>query len=135
MDLSEQARILRSRWLIIAVVVAVGLVALAVFGRGPAAKYKATAVLVFQETGNPPRDAYIQDLTAAAALARKPLVSIAAAAHLNATNTPADLATKIVARAHRELSKDDVDYIEATAGELYRKLAKKAVNDWTKIED
>jgi hypothetical protein len=38
-------------------------------------------------------------------------------------------------RGHRELSKDDVDYIEATAGELYRKLAKKAVNDWTKIED
>jgi hypothetical protein len=40
-----------------------------------------------------------------------------------------------LARAHRELSKDDVDYIEATAGELYLKLANKAVKDWTKVED
>jgi len=100
MDLSEQARILRSRWLIIAVVVAVGLVALAVFGRGPAAKYKATAVLVFQETGNPPRDAFVQDLTAAAALARTPFVATRTAARLNAVNTPADLASRITATAN-----------------------------------
>src|SRR5947209_5178229 len=80
MDLTEQARILRSRWPIIAAVVVVGLLALAIFGRGPAPKYKATAVLVFQETGNPPRDAFVQDLTAAADLLKAVEGKLAASA-------------------------------------------------------
>jgi len=56
-------------------------------------------------------------------------------ANTSFADVQSEVSTKPLARAHRELSKDDVDYIEATAGELYRKLAKKAVNDWTKIED
>ncbi len=102
MDLSEQARVLRSRWLLIATVVAVGLAALAIFGRGPKPTYTATAVYVFEETGNPPRDAYIQDLTATAALAKTEMVATRVVARLNALNAPRDLATRIVARAHPE---------------------------------
>ncbi|MBV9041508.1 MAG: hypothetical protein JOZ68_10905, partial [Acidimicrobiia bacterium] len=90
MDVSEQARVLRRRWPIIAAVIAIGLVALAVFGRGPKTEYKATAVLVFDETGNPSRDQFIQDLTSAAALARTPLVATKAVARLNAVNAPED---------------------------------------------
>jgi hypothetical protein len=56
-------------------------------------------------------------------------------ANTSFADVQSEVSTKPLARAHRELSKDDVDYIESTAGELYRKLAKKAVNDWTKIED
>src|SRR5207237_6594793 len=100
MDLSDQARALRHRWLVVAAVVAVGLAALALFGRGPRPTYQATAVLVFDETGSPPRDAFVRDLTAAAALARTPTVAAAAAARLNALNTPADLAHRITARAN-----------------------------------
>jgi signal peptidase I len=100
MDVSEQARVLRSRWVIVAAVVAVGLAALAVFGRGPKPKYQATAVLVFDESGNPPRDAFVQDLTAAAALARTPMVATKAVAQLNAVNSPEDLASLITARAN-----------------------------------
>src|SRR5436305_1032000 len=99
MDFREQARVLRSRWLLIAAIVAVGLAALALFGRGPKPKYTATSTLAFQESGNPPRDAYIQDLTAAAALARTSLVATNVAAKLNATNTPRDLADRIVVHA------------------------------------
>jgi hypothetical protein len=43
-----------------------------------------------------------------------------------------EVSTKPLARGDRELSKEDVDYIEATAGEVYRQLVKKAVADWTK---
>src|SRR5579864_685660 len=100
MDVREQARVLRSRWVLIAAVVVVGLVALAVFGRGPQTNYRATAVLVFTETGSPPRDAFIQDLTAAAALARTPMVTSRTAARLNALNSPEELAQKITARAN-----------------------------------
>ena len=100
MDVSDQARALRNRWLIVAAVVVVGLAALAVFGRGPRPTYRATAVLVFDETGNPSRDAFVQDLTAAAALARTPMVATKATARLNALNTPADLAHKITSRAN-----------------------------------
>jgi len=35
MDLSDQARALRHRWLVVAAVIAIGLAALALFGRGP----------------------------------------------------------------------------------------------------
>ena len=100
MDVSDQARALRNRWLIVAAVVAVGLAALAIFGRGPGPKYRATAVLVFDETGNPSRDAFVQDLTSVAALARTPMVATKAAARLNALNTPDDLARKITTRAN-----------------------------------
>ncbi len=56
-------------------------------------------------------------------------------ANTSFADVQSEVSTRPLARAHRELSTDDVDYIEATAGELYRKLAKKAVNDWTKIDD
>jgi len=119
MDVSEQARVLRSRWVLIAAVVVVGLVALAVFGRGPQAKYRATAVLVFTETGSPPRDAFVQDLTAAAALARTPLVTSRAAARLNALNTPAELAGKITARANLAANS-----VELTTADAYTSATK-----------
>jgi signal peptidase I len=100
MDLNDQARALRHRWLVVAAVIAIGLAALALFGRGPRPTYRGTAVLVFDETGSPPRDAFVQDLTAAAALARTPAVAAKVAAHLNAVNSPEDLARKITARAN-----------------------------------
>jgi hypothetical protein len=56
-------------------------------------------------------------------------------ANTSFADVESEVSTKPLARAHRELSRDDVDYIEATVGELYRTLAKKALNDWTKIED
>jgi hypothetical protein len=46
-----------------------------------------------------------------------------------------EVSTKPLERAQGELSGEDVDYIEARVGELYRKLAKKAENDWTKAAD
>ncbi|MBV9285482.1 MAG: CpsD/CapB family tyrosine-protein kinase, partial [Acidimicrobiia bacterium] len=100
MDVSEQARVLRSRWHIIAAVVVVGLAALAVLGRGPAPKYRGSATLVFDESGNPPRDQFVQDLTAAAALTRTPLVTTRAVGRLNAVNSEQDLASKITAQAN-----------------------------------
>jgi Mrp family chromosome partitioning ATPase len=100
MDVNEQARVLRRQWRIITAVVVVGLVALAVFGRGPAARYRATATLVFDETGNPTRDQFVQDLTAAAALTRTPIVTSRTVDRLNALNSPSDLAGKITAHAN-----------------------------------
>jgi signal peptidase I len=123
MDLTEQARILRSRWLIIAAVVVVGLLALAIFGRGPAPKYKATTVLVFQETGNPPRDAFVQDLTAAAALARTPFVATRTAASLNAVNTPADLAGRITASANPSANNVEITTLPNASASKVRLLA------------
>ena len=119
MDVSDQARVLRSRWVLIAAVVVIGLVVLAVFGRGPATKYRATAVLVYTETGSPPRDAFIQDLTAAAALARTPMVTSRTAARLNALNTPAELAQKITARANPA-----ANTVELTTAGTYTSAAK-----------
>jgi hypothetical protein len=53
---------------------------------------------------------------------------------IRANTSFADLATEVstkpLDRAQGELSADDVDFIEARAGELYRTLAKKAANDW-----
>ena len=46
-----------------------------------------------------------------------------------------EVSTKPLDRAQGELGAEDVDAIEARAGELYRKLAKKAENDWTKPAD
>src|SRR3954447_18648915 len=123
MDLTEQARILRTRWPIIAAVVVVGLLALAIFGRGPAPKYKATAVLVFQETGNPPRDAFVQDLTAAAALARTPFVATRTAARLNAVNTPADLAGRITASANPSANNVEITTVPNASAPKVRLLA------------
>jgi signal peptidase I len=118
MDVSEQARVLRSRWVLIAAVVVVGLVALAVFGRVHT-KYKATASLVYTETGSPPRDTFIQDLTAAAALARAPMVTSRTAARLNALNTPQELAQKITTRANPA-----ADTVELTTADTYTSAAK-----------
>ncbi len=53
---------------------------------------------------------------------------------IRANTSFADVATEVstrpLDRAQSELSPEDLDYIEARAGELYRQLAKKAVNDW-----
>jgi signal peptidase I len=123
MDVSDQARALRNRWLLVAAVVVVGLAALAVFGRGPRPTYRATAVLVFDETGNPPRDAFIQDLTAAAALARTPTVATKAAARLNAINSPEDLARKITSTANVTANTVEITTIPYTSAAKARQLA------------
>ncbi|MBV8304094.1 MAG: signal peptidase I [Acidimicrobiia bacterium] len=114
MDVSEQARVLRRRWVLIAAVVVVGLIALSVFGRGPKPAWRATTALVFTESGSPPRDAFIQDLTSAAALARTPIVTSRVAARLNATNDPEDLARLITARAN-----PDANTVELTTTSAY----------------
>jgi signal peptidase I len=123
MDVSEQARVLRSRWLLIAAVIAIGLVALAVVGRGPKAEYRGSSVLVFDETGNPSRDQFVQDLTAAAALARTPLVADKAAARLNAVNAPEDLARKITVRANPTQNTVEITTIPYTSASKARALA------------
>jgi Sulfotransferase family len=46
-----------------------------------------------------------------------------------------EISPKPLERAQGELSDEDVDYIEARAGETYRSLAKKAHNDWTNPTD
>jgi hypothetical protein len=46
-----------------------------------------------------------------------------------------EVSTAPLERARTELSADDVDYIQARAGELYRTMAKKSENDWTKPVD
>jgi signal peptidase I len=123
MDVREQARVLRNRWPLIAVVVVVGLLALAFLGRGPKAEYRATAVLVFDETGNPSRDVFIQDLTAAAALARTPAVATKAAARLNAVNSPEDLAHKITARANPSANAVEITTVPYPSATKARALA------------
>src|SRR5207302_4543038 len=123
MDVSEQARVLRNRWPLIAAVVVVGLAVLVVFGRGPKPEYRATAVLVFDETGSPPRDAFVQDLTAAAALARTPTVAAKAAGRLNAVNSPEDLARKITARANPGANTVEITTIPYGSAAKARQLA------------
>jgi signal peptidase I len=123
MDVREQARVLRSRWLVIAAVVAVGLAALAIFGRGAKPEYRATAVLVFDESGNPSRDAFIQDLTAAAALARTPTVATKAAASLNAVNSPEELAQKITVKAVPATNTVEITTVPYTSAAKARALA------------
>jgi signal peptidase I len=123
MDVSEQARVLRSRWPVIAAVVVVGLAALAVFGRGPKTEYRATAVLVFDETGSPPRDVFIQDLTAAAALTRTPTVATRAVARLNALNSPEELARKITARANPGANTVEITTVPEPSAAKARQLA------------
>jgi Sulfotransferase family len=58
---------------------------------------------------------------------------------IRANTSFADVRTEVstapLERARGELSADDVDYIEARAGELYRTMAKKSENDWTKPAD
>jgi hypothetical protein len=58
---------------------------------------------------------------------------------IKANTSFADVATEVstrpLTRIQGELSRDDVDYIEARAGELYRQMSKKAMNDWTKAND
>src|SRR5581483_7069655 len=114
---------LRSRWLLIAAIVAIGLVALAIFGRGPKTQYKATAVLVFDETGNPSRDQFIQDLTSAAALARTPLVATKTVARLNAVNSPEDLARKITVRANPAQNTVEITTVPYSSASKARALA------------
>ncbi|MBV8235720.1 MAG: signal peptidase I, partial [Acidimicrobiia bacterium] len=63
---------------------------------------------------SPPRDAFIQDLTSAAALARTPIVTSRVAARLNATNDPEDLARLITARAN-----PDANTVELTTTSAY----------------
>jgi signal peptidase I len=123
MDVSEQARVLRSRWVVVAAVVVVGLLAVAVFGRGPRPEYRATTVLVFDETGNPSRDAFIQDLTAAAALARTPMVATKVVASVNAVNSPEDLARKITAKADPANNTVELITIPYTSADKARLLA------------
>jgi len=115
--------VLRSRWLLIAAIVAIGLVALAIFGRGPKTQYKATAVLVFDETGNPSRDQFIQDLTSAAALARTPLVATKTVARLNAVNSPEDLARKITVRANPAQNTVEITTVPYSSASKARALA------------
>jgi Sulfotransferase family len=58
---------------------------------------------------------------------------------IRANTSFADVRTEVstapLERARGELSPDEVDYIEARAGEVYRTMAKKAENDWTKPTD
>ena len=56
-------------------------------------------------------------------------------ANTSFSDVDTEVSTRPLERAQGELAAEDVDFIEARAGELYRKLAKKAENDWTKPAD
>jgi hypothetical protein len=56
-------------------------------------------------------------------------------ANTSFSDVQAEVSTAPLDRARTELSADDVDYIHGRAGELYRTMAKKSQNDWTKPVD
>jgi Sulfotransferase family len=56
-------------------------------------------------------------------------------ANTSFSDVQAEVSTAPLDRARNELSADDVDYIHGRAGELYRTMAKKSQNDWTKPVD
>src|SRR5207237_1147230 len=72
---------------------------------------------------NPSRDAFVQDLTAAAALARTPMVATKAAARLNALNTPDDLARKIMTRANVAANTVEITTVPYASAAKARQLA------------
>jgi hypothetical protein len=51
-------------------------------------------------------------------------------ANTSFSDVQTEVSTAPLERAQGELSADDVDYIEARAGELYRTMAKKSKRDW-----
>jgi hypothetical protein len=53
-------------------------------------------------------------------------------ANTSFSDVQTEVSTAPLDRAQGELSAEEVDYIEARAGELYRTMLKKAENDWTK---
>jgi hypothetical protein len=56
-------------------------------------------------------------------------------ANTSFSDVQTEVSTAPLERAQGELSADDVDYIEARAGELYRTMAKKSKRDWKKPVD
>ncbi|MCU1448384.1 MAG: hypothetical protein JWP02_554, partial [Acidimicrobiales bacterium] len=114
---------MRRRWALVASVVVGGLLALGLFGRGSGPTYRASHVLLFQETGSSSRDAFGRDLQAAAALTRTPTVAARVAARLNAVNTPSDLARKITARADVDAHTIEILTVPYSSASKARQLA------------